>query len=1835
MPPKKKKTPANPVVVGTVSTRSTRRQSIVNIEIPKSSKITKHISKTAKGSGKEHLEKPTILNKLSPEILTNTIRNSYEKVFGSISEMPTFHSDLKKQLLPIASKPQSSSAVQQATVSNVAKSNKALLQILQDWEDDEDSQDDKSDIQVNSVLEEETTNRGKGYENLEFDADDISEIIGHNYKSTVESIGKVEDDAEIFKESSPEKKTSGFSDEIDKKMLMETDVSENYTSDHDRSNLEECFVQESQEIVVGESVEVAYEDDGMGCIIEEIVPEKMEEVIISDGMYNMPNTEENHDDNITEIPLDPNDVEGEDIKVIEDVTVSEECQSVSTSDSNDAEVRKFFSQEIENETILEKNNSKLSDATISESENDSLLEKQTQDREFKNETSLEFGEKIQSDDNKSNVGIQPPHTNDCEEKVTDPEDRTNPKAENVESMETEEHVTIETTTIEKEVEKLHLQDEPAVHQFVSNSVLERESNNLPLSGVAAVELDSFSEQEQIDSSRKIRTRRIKTPQVTERQFKMSKQVLPSNKSKEKVLTKTVETKSKEKKKQEVKTKNPLISTSKKVRSKTDVNKTEKKDKKEEKTDQDSSKKSFKVENDLDDMEVRRSSRIKFINHLNKKTTGRGLVKSKSESSLNECDVSDSNSVQMESEKSTPTASPKVMLKERKTRWTRSSDNITAADYPSQSILSSIQKKIECHLEPPSIDNVKAKIPAKDPVIAARLKQFVHLKENLYKTDRMTCKEAKKMTCDCFLTAEEKEANEFGCGEDCLNRLLLIECGNLCQVGERCTNKRFQKGLFAPVEVFNTEKKGLGLRAAANIAYGEFILEYVGEVLDSHEFDKRAEVYSQDKNIHYYFMALRADAIIDATMKGNISRFINHSCDPNAETQKWTANGELRIGFFSTRTILAGEEITFDYRFQRYGKEAQKCYCGASICRGWLGEQPDSEDEEDEEEEEEDDEILNESLPEPKIEPPPIKDKVPELAVETVRETEEMKVVDPEKLGDTKETQIQEQVPVTPTVTPAIAKKKCQKKKPRIELFEEIDQLNEEMELLITTGLKNQAHTLKLSRLMVRAKETQQRTKLLRVLRRGELPCRRLFLDYHGLRLIHGYMIDAQHLVMANKKYESVRLEILQTLAVLPIPNKTMLQDSKVLATVEKWSTNKELTSPLDSDSNSPKIEQDVMAERVKKEIDVVMKKEDSMPERSIEDQEEEIKFLATKLLEEWKNLPEVFRIPKKERIEQMKEHEREANKKFMQNAQNVYGGDHDKERKSDRYRSLSRYKSDRDTNRKPPKPGEKPSAEFLRLSKIERRKLFALQHELKEEERRMKQRELWRQHEMNCLMIGTDPRFTAPFDPSRGYQCIWNPQIGQWQNYPLPPNTSLYPSQPPQLPNLNIPPPQIPKSLPNYSYTPPLGVTNSLSLDIAQLPISGMSGSIQLPAHNVPEITTASSLHPLAQNITRHPQIPMSHATTTVPLIQYQEQINVKEEDLSQVKFMGPIPPPAKLPPKWKCAKDKYGRPYYYHIKIRKSQWEPPPVEEPTEENDSFESESSSDTSTVSSDTSSENSESEDDIDDTKLLLEVRKQMDSSSKVSLKSVLPEQKKMEESMETTPSPEDKISRGVLDHEENIVKSSSFVEEEVRRPSIDMRLKELDLFKDDKPPKKKRRVGLCEEIIISPRTEEDKKQFKEDIKRYKANKEKLKRQKELILQQTKKQLREIELKKIKEKRSKPFLKVKIKDLPDFNSDAAKKIKETFRTNMASTVVSSLNAYRKTDCTEGRITNTDDFKHLARKLTHFVMLKEMKHISKIEDLTCTDNVKMKAREYIRKYMSKFGEVYVKRNDSPDFKD
>lgn len=53
------------------------------------------------------------------------------------------------------------------------------------------------------------------------------------------------------------------------------------------------------------------------------------------------------------------------------------------------------------------------------------------------------------------------------------------------------------------------------------------------------------------------------------------------------------------------------------------------------------------------------------------------------------------------------------------------------------------------------------------------------------------------------------------------------------------------------------------------------------------------------------MLLLQDRIIDAGPKGNQARFMNHCCQPNCETQKWTVNGDTRVGLFALQDIPKG------------------------------------------------------------------------------------------------------------------------------------------------------------------------------------------------------------------------------------------------------------------------------------------------------------------------------------------------------------------------------------------------------------------------------------------------------------------------------------------------------------------------------------------------------------------------------------------------------------------------------------------------------------------------------------------------------------------------------------------------------------------------------------------------------------------------------------------------------------------------------------------------------------------------------------------------------------------
>jgi histone-lysine N-methyltransferase SETD2 len=171
----------------------------------------------------------------------------------------------------------------------------------------------------------------------------------------------------------------------------------------------------------------------------------------------------------------------------------------------------------------------------------------------------------------------------------------------------------------------------------------------------------------------------------------------------------------------------------------------------------------------------------------------------------------------------------------------------------------------------------------------------------------------------------------------LNRTLFYECDSrFCPCGEACGNQRFQRRQYCRIEMRRAGRKGHGLFAGQRIRKGDFIVEYVGEVLEERAYAARKEAYAEAGQRHFYFMSLGGAEVIDACARGNLARFVNHSCAPNCETQKWMVAGELCIGMFATADVEAGQELTFDYNFERYGDAPMRCLCAAKGCRGWIG-----------------------------------------------------------------------------------------------------------------------------------------------------------------------------------------------------------------------------------------------------------------------------------------------------------------------------------------------------------------------------------------------------------------------------------------------------------------------------------------------------------------------------------------------------------------------------------------------------------------------------------------------------------------------------------------------------------------------------------------------------------------------------------------------------------------------------------------------------------------------------------------------------------------------------------
>ncbi|XP_067868770.1 histone-lysine N-methyltransferase EHMT1-like isoform X4 [Heterodontus francisci] len=164
--------------------------------------------------------------------------------------------------------------------------------------------------------------------------------------------------------------------------------------------------------------------------------------------------------------------------------------------------------------------------------------------------------------------------------------------------------------------------------------------------------------------------------------------------------------------------------------------------------------------------------------------------------------------------------------------------------------------------------------------------------------------------------------------------LIFECNHACGCWRTCKNRVVQNGIRVRLQTYRTNKMGWGVRSLQDIPKGHFICEYVGELIT----DAEADVREDDSYLFDLDNKEGEVYCIDARYYGNVSRFINHLCEPNLiPVRVFMSHQDLRfprIAFFSSRDIKSGEELGFDYgdRFWDIKSKYFACQCGSEKCK---------------------------------------------------------------------------------------------------------------------------------------------------------------------------------------------------------------------------------------------------------------------------------------------------------------------------------------------------------------------------------------------------------------------------------------------------------------------------------------------------------------------------------------------------------------------------------------------------------------------------------------------------------------------------------------------------------------------------------------------------------------------------------------------------------------------------------------------------------------------------------------------------------------------------------------
>lgn len=173
---------------------------------------------------------------------------------------------------------------------------------------------------------------------------------------------------------------------------------------------------------------------------------------------------------------------------------------------------------------------------------------------------------------------------------------------------------------------------------------------------------------------------------------------------------------------------------------------------------------------------------------------------------------------------------------------------------------------------------------------------------------------------------------------------IFECSSRCACNSKCTLRTAQRGLYCPMVVCCIGDKGLGVMTTAAIPPGTFVCEYSGEAVTRRSLERQEEkkqrrtvqrlgsfvtyaIEINDKTKEHY---------VDSEKVGNISRFFNHSCEPNLRPIK-VDRGETMptLCFFTLSHVPAGAELTWTYRRGSNVKSGLKCRCGKERCSGYM------------------------------------------------------------------------------------------------------------------------------------------------------------------------------------------------------------------------------------------------------------------------------------------------------------------------------------------------------------------------------------------------------------------------------------------------------------------------------------------------------------------------------------------------------------------------------------------------------------------------------------------------------------------------------------------------------------------------------------------------------------------------------------------------------------------------------------------------------------------------------------------------------------------------------------